>query len=420
MASYHCEKCGRVFEVAEGATGAVCPKCATPVSQTADKRPELVTDPARQAEIYRQAVKMKTNAVAFGEWETAEKLLLSIGDYEDAPQLAAECRTLADKSRREAIYQQAKNRQGGTIDSLRGKAELMRSIAGYRDADTLAETYQQLADELAAQAEKSAQVRDEQQQVVRQALRQRDRRNRKVALICAAVGVVIVGVVLIISLVILPANQYDAALEKFNAGDYVGASQLFGDIAYYKDSADYLQKAFYHLGQDAMVHEDYVAAENYFSQAGSFEDAATQLIQVRGILYDKALKELENGEYTAAQASFDAAGDYEDAKAYKHFCRALRVWNGDETADASKMDLKKAEDIIWKVMDGLWYSEDSGKEITIRTASREETTPDLVIADNTTLQWTANGVTYTVEILSKTTFTLSAASGEYVGTYYKA
>lgn len=419
MASYHCEKCGRVFELTEE-KGGVCPVCATPVSVAkGDERPQQVTDPARQAEIYDKALTLKNNAVAFGEWEKAGKLFLSIAGYRDADTLAAECQALADKANREAVYQQAKNRQGGTIEALRGKAAMMRSIAGYRDADILAETYQRLADELAEEAARSQKVKEEKDEAVTAAVRQRDRRHRKVAIVCTAIGAAVIAVVLVISLIVVPANQYSEALEKFTAGDYIGASQQFAGIAYYKDSTEYLQKAYYHLGQESMHREDYLAAEDYLDKAGTVEDAQTQLLQVRGILYDKALQELAAGDYAAAQIDFDAVGNFEDAKKYEHFCRALRVWNGDETADAEKLDLVKAEDIIWQVMDGLWYSEESGKEVTIQSSTRESDTPDLTISNNL-LQWKVDNTTYVVKILSKTSFTLTAADGEYNGLYEKA
>lgn len=418
MASYHCEKCGRVFELTEN-KGGVCPVCATPVSATEARSAERITDPAQQETVYQQALNMKNRAVAFGEWETAGKLFDRIAGYRDADTLATECRELADKASREAIYQQAKSRQGGTAEALRGKAELMRSIAGYRDADTLAETYQRLADELAEEAARSEKVKEERDQAVTQAVRQRDRRNRKVTLMCVAAGAVVVAVVLVISLFVVPANQYSEAMEKYTAGDYIGASQLFAGITYYKDSTDYLQKAYYHLGQESMLHQDYIAAEDYLDKAGGIEDSQTQLLQVRGILYDKALQELAAGEFAAAQIDFDAVGNFEDAKKYEHFCRALRVWNGDETADAEKLDLAKAEDIIWQVMDGVWYSEESEKEITIQSATRTSDTPDLIISNNV-LQWKADGVIYVVKMLSKTTFTLTAADGEYTGFYEKA
>lgn len=419
MASYHCEKCGRVFELTED-KGGVCPVCATPVSVAkGDERPEQVTDPARQAEIYDKALTLKNGAKTFGEWEKAGKLFTSIAGYKDADALAAECRAQADEANREAVYLQAKHRQGGTIEALRGKAAMMRSIAGYRDADELAAAYQQEADALAEAAAQSQKVKEEKDEAATQEVRRRDRRHRKIAIVCTAIGAAIIAVVLVISLVVLPANQYKAAVEKFTAGDYAAASEQFAGIAYYKDSTEYLQKAYYHLGLHSLQNRDLLAAEDYLDKAGDVEDAPTQLLQVRGVLYDMALTELTAGDYAAAQTHFDAVGNFEDAKKYEHFCRALRVWNGDETVDAEKLDLVKAEDIIWQVMDGLWYSEESGMEVTIQSSTRQSDTPDLTIANNM-LQWKADGVTYMVKILSKTSFTLAAADGEYNGLYEKA
>ena len=158
MASYHCEKCGRVFD-ADKAHG-VCPACATPVTSKNATLP-TVTAADEQERLWAKAVELKNNAKSFGDFEKAEKWFLRLGDFQKAAEHAAACHTAAEEIRRDAIYTQAKTRQGSDIASWQGKADLMRSISGFRDADALAALYQQEADALMKAAEESRLLKEE-------------------------------------------------------------------------------------------------------------------------------------------------------------------------------------------------------------------------------------------------------------------
>ncbi len=413
MASYQCEKCGRVFELPDDATGGVCPACATPVSRAAAPI-ERVTDPARQAAVYDQAAALCAAATAFGEWETAGKLFESVGDYRDAETRAADCRERAEQARREAVYQQAKSRQGGDASRLYAKAELMRSIAGYRDADQLAADYQQQADALAAKDEAVRQTQEEHMEAEKAQERVRTSHTRRVVGWCVAAGVVVVAVVLLSSLYLWPKHRYNAALEKYNAGDLEAASDIWAEIAPFGDTTARLQDVYYRLGREAEGKKDYRTAADYLDRAGEYEDAPAQLRQVSGVLYDTAKRELDAGQYADAQADFAAAGDYADAKAYKHYCRALRVWNGDGTADADKLDVKKAKDVLFEALAGEWTNEQTGKTVTFRSAELEE-----MKAKSSRLEWTQDGVTYEVRVLAANKMTLTG-DGALAGNYKKS
>ena len=412
MASYQCEKCGRVFELPDDATSGVCPACATPVSRAAEA-PERVTDPARQAEVYDQAAALCASATAFGEWETAGKLFQSVGGYRDAETRAADCRERAEEARREAVYQQAKSRQGGDAARLYAKAELMRSIAGYRDADQLAADYQRQADALAAKDEAVRQTQEQHKEAEKAQERVRTRHTRRVVGWCVAAGVAVVAVVLLSSLYLWPKHRYNVALEKYNAGDLAAASDIWAEIAPFGDTTARLQDVYYRLGREAEDKKDYRTAADYLDRAGNYEDAPAQLRQVSGVLYDTAKRELDAGQYADAQADFAAAGDYADAKAYKHYCRALRVWNGDDTVDADKLDVKKAKDVLFETLSGTWTNEQTRKTVTFRGAELEE-----MKAKSGRLEWTQDGVTYEVRVLAADKITLTG-DGALAGNYKK-
>ena len=126
-------------------------------------------------------------------------------------------------------------------------------------------------------------------------------------------------------------------------------------------------------------------------KAGTVEDAPAQMQAAKGRLYDIAQEALKNGEIARADDLFNAADDYEDAKAYRQFCRAMRVWSGDPNADASKMNLEKAKDVLLaKLAIGVWCRDTDGAEIT---SPRYTVEKDRLLVE-------LNGDTYTVEMYS--------------------
>lgn len=403
MASWQCEKCGRVFETADEFP--VCPACQTPVAPAAP--PPVVHDPQRQRELYDEAQALRQSAASFGEWETAAKLFARLDGYRDANALAAQCREQAERARCEGVYQQAQTLRGGSAESLRGKAALLESIAGYRDADALAADYRRQARELETQAQQSEQARAERRQAQSAETQAVAHRRRRIIIGCAAGGAVVIAAVLCVSLWWLPHHRYQAAVESYNSGDYQTASEQFAAIATYRDSADFLQRACYQLGVAAMDSRDYFAAADYLDRAGTVEDAPARREQVRAVLYEQGMTAWRAGRFADAQESFDAAGGYEDAKAYKQLCRAVRVWRGENPPDANKMSVEKAGDALLAEMSGLWRGEE-GQDVTIRTA-------DLTVADNT-LQYQANGVTYEARLLSDTSMSL-IGDGDLAGNY---
>ena len=417
MTSYTCKKCGQTYSLDE-VHGGICPFCGE--ASVSESKTEAVTDPARQAAVYAQAKAAMERAGAYGEFETAGKLFRMIGDYEDAPLLAARCEARAEEIQKEDTYQQALKMQGHTPQGLQGKILLLESIAGYRNATQLADAYRSEREALLAKEAAEKQEQEAKSHAENQVAHQKNKSRRRVVVACVIAGAVILLGVLAFSLFILPANQYKKAVAQYDAGNYLAASEQFGKISTYKDSNTYLAQSYYHLGQEAVAKDDLFAAEDYFDRAddlGGCPEAAAELANVRGVLYELGLTQLDSGEYTEAQATFDALGNYEDSKAYKQFCRAIRYWNGEQNADTEKADIGKAEKVLWKMLDGVWYGETSEKELTINAETRDTTAPDLTVADNK-LIYTADGVDYEVQMLSKVSMVL-VGDGAFAGRYDK-
>ncbi len=378
-----------------------CEKCGFPYDPSAGKCPACT---------YEQATALKARAKAFGDYETAAKLFLSAGDYKDAAAQAAECQTAAEDCNREATYHQAVKRQGVDQASWQGKADLMRSIAGYRDADVLAEEYQQKANALATEAEAALREKEEERQKTAARAHTDHKRRRTFLIIGLAAAAFVLVSVLVISIVVMPSIQYKKALALYEKADYTAAAKAFAAVAPYEDSEQYLARSYYHLGVQAATAGDDLTALEHFLKAGTAEDAPTQLLAVKERVYDTALNALKAENLAKAEELFNAADDYEDAKAYRHFCRALRVWNGDPAADSEKLNLEKAKDVLLsKIGDQCWYCESNNEEILPDAAHRFTVEKDRLL-------WELNGVSYTVEMYSLKSLRL-IGNGPLAGLY---
>jgi len=380
MALTTCETCGYSYDSAKGK----CPACT-----------------------YEQATALKARAASFGDFETASKLFLSVGDYKDAAEQAAQCQVAAEDCNREATYNLAVKRQGVDQMSWQGKADLMRSIAGYRDADALAEEYQAKADALAAEAANALREKEEERQKDAALAHSDHKRRRKFLLIGIAAAAVVLTAVLVVSIVVMPSIQYKKAVALYDKADYTAAAKAFAAVAPYGESERYLALSYYRLGMMAVESGDDLTAIGHLLKAGTVEDAPAQMQAAKGRLYDAAQVALQNGEIGKADDLFDAADDYEDAKAYRQFCRALRIWNGDSNADASKMNLEKAKDVLLaKLSIGTWCRETDYEEIENPRYTVEK---DKLLVE-------INGDTYTVEMYSLTKLRL-IGSGPLAGAY---
>ena len=407
MTSYQCKACGRDFEPEEIQNGK-CPFCGAEITE--GETAEAVTDPDRLAAIFAKAAALQESAASFGDWETAAKLFGSLGAYGGAADRAAFCRQKAEEAQKEAVYLQALKRQGTTADALRGKAELLRTVAGYKDADALAEEYEKQADALEAELLAARREQEERKQQETADSRKKSGQRRRLILVLAAAAAVVIAGVLIVSLWILPSAQYDRGVELFRAGDFRGAKEIFDGIPHFKDSADYLGQINGRLGEDALRSGDYPGALEFFEQTGGREEFRPQLKEVLDFIFKQGMDHFYAGRFKEAQDCFDKVDqyesgdeDYKGARAFKQLCRAIRMWNGEEVK-TDKLNLKEAGFAVGRVAEGTWYCEATGQEISLGRAAFE--------AEADRLTWQG----YTVEFHSATTLTLKgdgAQAGEY-------
>lgn len=115
--------------------------------------------------------------------------------------------------------------------------------------------------------------------------------------------------------------DYDAAVEKMAAEDYVGAVKLLSGTIGYKDSYERLNearrlaplKAAYDEGSAYLAKEEYEEAIAAFDRASGYKDAEEQKINVKESVYLKATGLLAEEEYYEAMQLFEIVLDYKDS-----------------------------------------------------------------------------------------------------------
>ena len=160
----------------------------------------------------------------------------SILGYKDADILAEKCRQkiarLQETIRKDEILSSAKAKiEENTFDSYKEAVELLSTIKGWNDADTLVVESQAKIEELTAKAE-AERLENERLAKIRA------KRNKKIAIITTPIVCVIIAFIIILNAVIIPNNKYNDAIALMDAGKYIEAISAFEVLNGHKDSED--------------------------------------------------------------------------------------------------------------------------------------------------------------------------------------
>ena len=217
---------------------------------------------ARLTGIYDRAKDLMEHTQAEGYFEEAAKMFRSISGFRDADILAVRCDESAILARKESIYREAcRNIEYGSYDRA---AELFNSIFDYKDAGERIEackkdavyhnacqkmawgTHYEEAISLFEQVRgwrdaddkiKECRERIAQKEAERIAEEKRAKRNKKIAMIAALIGCVIVAFVIVLNAVIIPNGKYNDAIALLDAGNIVDGYEALIALNGYKDSA---------------------------------------------------------------------------------------------------------------------------------------------------------------------------------------
>ncbi len=158
---------------------------------------------------------------------------------------------------------------------------------------------------------------------------------KKFSVIAAAVAVVIIAAALVVTKVIVPANQYRQAQALLDARDYDGAVAAFEALGGYRDSQERIADVPYVKARDMRSDGNYSGAINLFRSLGDYKDSAAQVDATLQLQYDQAAAAVESGAYLDAILLFESLGDFSDA--------AERTLEADYLYTKSLLDSKQYE-----------------------------------------------------------------------------
>lgn len=192
---------------------------------------------ARKEDVYQKALTAMAAKTEQGYREAAE-LFGTIPEYKDAAAQREVCAVKAEEVRKNGIYAEAVAfSQKESEECLKDAIRLFRSISGWKDADV-----QNYACKIKIERIKAKE--EAQRMEAERKAEARKRKNKRLAVILAAVAAVtavIITIILLVTKVILPPIKYKKAIALYEAGQYEQAISVFGTIGSYRDSGDYLK-----------------------------------------------------------------------------------------------------------------------------------------------------------------------------------
>ena len=166
-------------------------------------------------------------------------------------------------------------------------------------------------------------------------------KTRKIGMIAAAAAIVVIAAIVLVTKVVLPAQNYNKAVALMGSGSYDEAIAAFEAMGDYKDAAAKSEEcatlkeqaeleAAYQEAVTLMESGSYDEAIAAFEAMGDYKDAAAKSKECVTLkeqaeleaAYQEAVTLMESGETGRAAIAFGKLGDYRDAKE-----RSFELWN---------------------------------------------------------------------------------------------
>ncbi len=329
--------------------------------------------------IFRQTVRNNDPGYVTEQgFKTAAEMFDSVGD-KDASECAKQCRALAEQARQKAVYDSAEQKQRSGLNDpaiLEDAAKIFQTIPSYRDAKAKAKEcfesaesirsyqYNEVMKQIKNAGEdsrkwsnvKSAlakwelngyrdveQLREKADKRYEECLSAENEEKRRAeeaaavkklrdTILAILVPVLIIAAIILVTKVIIPGNNYRAAVALQQAGRYEEAITAFEELNGYSDSAAQIEAC-----RNSIKERDYNAAIA-LQQAGKYEeaiaafealngygDSAVQIEACRNSIkerdYNAAIALQQAGKYEEAIAAFEALDGYGDSAAQIEVCR---------------------------------------------------------------------------------------------------
>ena len=245
--------------------------------------------------IYRQAKNAMELAETEEAYREAANLFEWVSGYQDSTALAEQCMERAEIARKDTILAEAKYNMN-EIDSVcvyESTIELLRSIAGWRDADELLLVCQQRLEDLQAEEEEACLEQARQAEIAAQNAKKRAKRGKIVALFAGTFLCVAIAAIVVMNTVIIPNKKYEEAVALMEAEDYKEAIAALEALNGYKDSEQLLlqiEEAVFQPAYSYYLQGNPVAAAKQLSAAG-FASKAKAYAFVADGKYKEAVKQ---------------------------------------------------------------------------------------------------------------------------------
>lgn len=187
------------------------------------------------------------------------------------------------------------------------------------------------------QAKEEEKRREKQRQIEERQILAAKKKKKKALRVFAAVAVLIVATVGVVTKIVIPNNHYEQAVAAFNNGMFVEAYESFILAAGYKDSAEQAKCSAYNQAQILFEQEDYEQAYTYYQSADSYSDSADKITAVAS-LYAQKLNEL--CDYQNASTWYSRAGASDMATVMSNFQYATdseKTWFHSDTRKEAKI-----------------------------------------------------------------------------------
>ena len=182
----------------------------------------------RKIEIYNKATDNMESANTEGEFKAAAKKFESIHGFKDTDEKRQQCLEKAEDSRKNAIYDSAiKDMSVDTIKYYEDAIGRFESIRGWRDAE-----------------QKIIECRDriagikKQEEAKRIAAEKAAKKTKKILSVAIPVVIAAIAIILVVTKIIIPSSNYNAALKLIDDGNIVEAYDSLIAMDGYKDSAE--------------------------------------------------------------------------------------------------------------------------------------------------------------------------------------
>lgn len=204
-----------------------------------------------------------------------------------------------------------------SIESLKAAITIFEELGDYKDSKEQISSCKQEIDSIQKEIEAKKQEEERQAELQRKEADEKAKKNKRVAIIAAAIAIVCIAGFLIVTKVITPNNNYNAAVKLMENGDYDGAIAAFESLGDYRDSEEKIKECKYQEANALMENGSYAEALAIYTEIKDFSDSETKIEECKAKSkeqdYNNAIALMNSGDYEKAIKAFEALEGYKDS-----------------------------------------------------------------------------------------------------------